>query len=162
MYLNIIHNYICNIIIIIQLVDGSLPSTFNLTITFESCTSLVFWSSLLDEGGCAIRYGQDLSYQDLGSPIQGPLDSSFPLPLMKATTTYYYQVTISSSLIIQLRGNFTTGVDVCGVCVRGHIGMCVWACRHECGHIGVCILVCVWACKCGCIHMWSICKGCDL
>ena len=82
---------------------------FYLTFTFESCTSSVFCFSLLDEGECVIQYGQDPSYQDLGPPIQGPLDSSFPLPLMEATTTYYYQVTINSSLIIQLRGNFTTG-----------------------------------------------------
>ncbi len=89
--------------------DGSLLSTYNLTFTFESCTSSVFCSSLLNEGRCVIRYGQDPSYQDLGPPIQGPLNSSFPLPLMEATTTYYYQATINSSLIIQLRGNLTTG-----------------------------------------------------
>ncbi len=89
--------------------DGSLPSTYNLASSFESCSSSVFCSSLLDEGGCVIRYGQDPSYQDLGPPIQGPLNSSFPLPLMEVTTTYYYQVTINSSLIIQLRGNLTTG-----------------------------------------------------
>ncbi len=89
--------------------DGSLPSTYDLPFTFESCTSSVFCSSLLDEGGCVIRYSQDPSYQDLGPPIQGPLNSSFPLPLMEATTTYYYQVTFNSSLIIQLRGNLTTG-----------------------------------------------------
>ncbi len=89
--------------------DGSLPSTYNFTFAFESCTFSVFCSSLLDEGGCVIRYGQDPSYQDLDPPIQGPLNSSFPLPLMEATTIYYYQVTINSSLIIQLRGNLTTG-----------------------------------------------------
>ncbi len=96
-------------IIIIIFIDGSLPSTYNLPFTFDSCTSSVFCSSLLDEGGCVIRYGQDPSYQDLGPPIQAPLNFSFPLPLMEATTTYYYQVTIKSSLIIQLRGNLTTG-----------------------------------------------------
>ncbi len=89
--------------------DGSLPFIYNLTFTFESCTSSVFCSSLLDEGGCIIRYGQDPSYQDLGPPIKGPLNSSFPLPPVEAITTYYYQVTINSTLILQLRGKFTTG-----------------------------------------------------
>ncbi len=52
--------------------DGSLPSTYNLTFTFKSCISSVFCSSLLDEGGCVIRYGQDPSHQDLGPPHTGP------------------------------------------------------------------------------------------
>ncbi len=43
-----------------------------LIILYLLLRSLVFCTSLLDEGGCVIRYGQDLSYQDLGPPHTGP------------------------------------------------------------------------------------------
>ncbi len=69
--------------------------------------TFVLCSSPLDEGECYVQYGP--SSQDLGPPIQGPLNSSFPLPLMEASTTYYYQVTINSTLNIQFKGTFTTG-----------------------------------------------------
>ncbi len=91
------------------LIDSSIAkssSTFNNY--FENCMTFVLCSSQLDEGECYVQYGP--SSQNLGPPIQGPLNSSFPLPLTEATTTYYYQVTINSSLIThQLAGNFTTG-----------------------------------------------------
>ncbi len=66
--------------------------------------TFVLCSSPLDEGECYMP-----SSQDLGPPIHGPLNSSFPIPLMEASTTYYYQVTINSTLNIQFKGTFTIG-----------------------------------------------------
>ncbi len=92
--------------------DASIGSLFSHSLTFEDCVTVVNCSTTLSEmGNCTIQYGRDPSYQDLGPPISGSLNSSFPLPLMESSTLYYIQITfmMNSELVIFLRRNYKTG-----------------------------------------------------
>lgn len=85
----------------------------NHVLGFARCHVLILCnSSTDDEGECAIQYGLDPSYQDLGPPINDSLNSKFSLPFIEPNTLFYYYINAtinSSNIIIQFEGNFTTG-----------------------------------------------------
>ena len=93
----------------IIIIDGS---TMSYSLTSQDCLTTASCSTTLSDknNNCSLQYGRDPSFQDLGPPISGPLNSSFPLPLMESSTPYYVQVVFTiNSLSVTQRGNFITG-----------------------------------------------------
>ena len=94
----------------ISMTDGSIEFLYDHLLTFEDCVTTAFCSTTLSEmGNCTIQYCRDPSYQELGPPMSGPLNSSFPLPLMESSTLYYIQITfmLNSEAFI-LQRNYTS------------------------------------------------------
>ncbi len=95
---------------------GSLSTLLIPVFEFTDCIVTVMCISSESTGNCSVQYGQDPSYQDLSLPIQSPLNSTFPLPLLESNTVYYYlaTVTINPTFTVQLPGTFMTGQ--CEIC----------------------------------------------
>ena len=70
----------------------------------------VICSYPMREGDCLFQYVRDSSYQDLSPSLSTSLNSPLQITVLDAATIHYYQVTINtSSLNLQVRGNFTSG-----------------------------------------------------
>lgn len=70
---------------------------------FAKCSSLV-------EGidYCTIQYGMDHSYDNLSSPVTGPMDTLFHICVLELTPAVYYHqgsVIINSTLEIRVRSS---------------------------------------------------------
>ena len=66
-------------------------------------------SSIKDISTCSIQFGKNPWYQNLSSPVIGPMNRIFPLPIVETTSNiYYYQVAvlINSTLMIIVRSYY--------------------------------------------------------
>ena len=103
-----------SIIILIQvnhsITGNSLQSeVLSLALTFEECVTTLLCSSILAEGPCVIQYGQDSSYENFDNHLNVSLNSPSPLPLMHASTQYYFQVEVRvNSTFYRSRRSFMT------------------------------------------------------
>ncbi len=90
---------------------GFAHSLLNYTQTVENGTAFALCiTSLENVEECFVQYGKDPYYQNLSSPISGPVNSKFPIPLIfgKQEMVYYHQTTVkvNSSLDIIIRSSF--------------------------------------------------------
>ena len=93
-----------------EFAGDSTEPTFSHSLNSEACMTIAYCSSTHSKTGtCVIQYGQDPSYRVLGPPITAPLNTSFSLPLMEASTLYYVQITfIVNSQPVVLKTTYTT------------------------------------------------------
>ena len=147
-----------------MILDTSIPSSFDVSFSSEGCVTSVLCSYPMKEGDCFFQYGYDSSYQDLSSSLSTSLNSPLQITISDAATIHYYQVTINtSSLNLQVRGNFTSGEGELVhflKCTIYHIGVCrctVDICKSRsagCGSVTI---------KCG-YYTWSdhYCDGIEI
>ena len=110
-----------------QLISYDLDSTGNLLqsedlrhiLTFEDCVTTLVCSSVLAEGSCVVQYGQDSSYENFDNHLNVSLNSPSPLPLMDASTLYYFQVEVRvNSTFYRSRRSFMT--EGCNIASKFH------------------------------------------
>ena len=114
-----VRTYVYYIIIVLSIVvkenttvnNASLPTEESIPfdVSFSNCETSVLcsYNSMVN---CTVQFTQNPDYQDLSEGTLGRLNSPFLLPLMKPTTTFYYQATVTfNSTTIQIRRSFTTG-----------------------------------------------------
>ncbi len=90
---------------------GFAYSLLNFTLTVENDTVFALCTtSLASVEECFVQYGIDPHYQKLSSPINGPVNSKFLIPIVmgKQEMVYYHQTTVkvNSSLDIIIRSSF--------------------------------------------------------
>ncbi len=116
-------------------------SLLNYTLTVENSTVFALCNTSLESvEECFVQYGKDPYYQNLSSPISGPVNSKFPIPLIfdEQEMVYYHQITVkvNSSLDIIIRSSFvydsiSSDVDVSMEVVYG-----IYISAYQLGLIG--------------------------
>ena len=106
------------ILLIMNYTDGSVHFfTYTLTLIegtiFALCIPLMESGSINNSNNCSIQYTKDSSFSNLSSPVIGPFNIPFAIPIKETTLYAQATVVVNTSLVISVRSSnafeFTNG-----------------------------------------------------